>query len=235
MADDERTAEEPEETPEVEGHGTKHVVAGGLAAAALIGGTAAAVKLTDDDPSKRTAAALVESGSGDPKRADRDGDGYVTFSELAHEGFKFNVDELNQKGAEVSALGLAAAGYKLPLETVGGEGFAIKGESIYVKWGVDKSLDGLRESAIALTDKLRSVDRDSDGYATARELSALGWKFNVDELNEAGKKVSPPDLVKAGYKLPLQALGVDGFMIKGESIYMKWGVDNRLDELFKKI
>lgn len=243
MPDDERsgndTTERTEETPDVEGHGAKQVVGVGLAAAALIGSGAAAVKLTDDDSSKRTPAALtsegVESKAGDPKAADRDGDGYVTYSDLAHEGYKWEVDDLLRRGTEVSALGLSAAGYKMSLESLRGEGFTIKGESIFLKGGVDENLDKLlRGSAAEWTQKVRSLDRDEDGYASSKDLDAAGFKYNVEAVNEEGIKIAPDDLAEAGYKLPLETLDSGGFAIKGESIFVKQNVDPALDELFDK-
>jgi hypothetical protein len=242
VPDDERsgneTTEPTEETPDVEGHGAKKVVGVGLAAAALIGSGAAAVKLTDGDSSGRTAGALtsenIEKAAGDPKAADRDGDGYVTYSDLAHEGFKWAVDDLLRE-SEVSALGLSAAGWKMSLEHLGAEGFAIKGESIFLKGGVDENLDKLLQgSAAEWTKKVRSLDRDEDGYAASKELDAAGFKFNVGAVNEEGVKAEPGDLAEAGYKLPLATLDSGDFAIKGESIFIKIGVDPELDQLFRK-
>jgi hypothetical protein len=239
MADDERTADETGETPEVEGHGAKHVVAGGLAAAALVGGTAAAVKLTDDGSGSRDQGALVtpeREKLGDLRVADRDKDGYVSYGELAHEGFKFNVTGLNKEGIGVTAAALSSAGFKLSLELVDKErGFAADGGEIFLKLGVDEQLDKLAQGeALEWTDKHRSVDRDSDGYATADELAHEGIKYNVAELNEAGYKFGPEELAKAGYKTPLSALGAGGFEIKGESVMLKENVDPALDELLSK-
>jgi hypothetical protein len=238
MADDERTPEETEETPEVEGHGAKHVVAGGLAAAALIGGTAAAVKLTEDD--SRTPAALSEqrgvSAPGNLRAADRDRDGYVTSAELAHEGFKWNVADLNERGYEVNAAGLALAGFKHRLNLVGEDGFMIKGESIMLKWGVSPELDKLLDGAAQeWSKKVREIDRDDDGYAAPEELLALGYKFNTAALEKAGYKFRSAELAKAGFKFRLDSLGLGGFLIKGEEVMLKYGVAPELDQVLDKI
>lgn len=241
MAEDERVKGEqtPEDAKDVEAHGTRNVVAGGLAAAALIGGGAAAVKLADDDPDKRTPAALAaqeEAEVGDLKAADRDGDGYLASAELAQESMKWNVAELNERGLEVSAPGLALAGFKQGPDDVGPEGFAIKGESIMLKQGVNEELDKLLDSGEAQewSMKIDKLDRDGDGYALPEELEAAGFRYDTTELEEAGIKVEGEELAKAGYRLPLHALGEGGFMIKGESIMLKHKVDAELDALLDK-
>lgn len=241
MAEDERVeGQTPEDANDVEAHGTRNVVAGGLAAAALIGGGAAAVKLADGDPDKRTPAALSaqeEVGEvGDLKAADRDGDGYLTSAELAHEGFKWNVTELNERGLEVSAPGIALAGYKHSPDFVGPEGFEIRDESIMIKQGVSEELDKLLDSGEAQewSLKIDKLDRDGDGYVPAEELEEAGYKYDTTELEEAGIKIEAEELAKAGYKLPLQVLGEGGFMIKGESIMLKQDVDAELDAILGK-
>jgi len=242
MAEDERIGDKhTENAPEVEGHGAKKVVGTGLAAAALVGAGVAGVKLAGDDgqPNQRIAGALTTSDEapspGDLKAADRDGDGYVTSAELAQEGFKWDVTELNEKGLEVSATGLSLAGFKQSLDSLGTEGFAIKGESIMIKQGVDEELDKLLDgSAQEWTKKVRELDLEGDGYAATEELGEAGFKFDASELEEAGIKISSEELEKAGYKLPLQSLGEGGFMIKGESIMIKQGVDAELDALLGK-
>ena len=240
MAEDEQVeGQTPEEAKDVEAHGTRNVVAGGLAAAALIGGGAAAVKLADDDPEKRTPAALSaqeETAEVDLKAADRDGDGYLTSADLAREGATWNVAELNERGLEVSGPGLALAGYKLATDVVGPEGFAIKGESIMLKEAVDENLDKLLDSGEAQewSLKINKLDRDEDGYAPPEELEAAGYKYDTSLLEEVGIKIGSEELAKAGYKLPLHALGEGGFMIKGESIMLKHKVDAELDALVDK-
>lgn len=239
MAEDERVeGQTPEDEKDVEAHGTRNVVAGGLAAAALIGGGVAAVKLTDDD--KRTPAALAAEEETaevrDLKAADRDGDGYLTSADLVHEGYKWNVEELNERGAGVSAPGLALAGYKHSPDVVGPEGFAIKVDSIMLKEAVDEDLDKLLDSGEAQewSMKIDKLDRDGDGYALAEELAEAGYKYDTTELEEAGIKISSDELAKAGWKLPLHALGEGGFMIEGESIMLKLKIDAELDAILDK-
>jgi hypothetical protein len=242
VAEDERIEEErmSDDEKDVEAHGARNVVAGGLAAAALIGGGVAATKLADGDPDKRTPAALSEQEEkarlADPKAADLDGDGYLTSAELAHEGFKWSVEELNRSGLEVSAPGLALAGFKHSPDLVNAEAFAIKGESIMLKEAVDENLDKLLEAGEAQewSLKISKLDRDADGYAPPEELQAAGFKYDTSLLEEAGIKISEEELAKAGYRLPLHALGEGGFMIKGESVMLKHKVDAELDALVDK-
>jgi hypothetical protein len=241
VPDDERKEIEPtEDAPDVEGHGTKEVVGIGLAAAALIGGGAAAYKLTEDDANERSQAALVErEETSEPvelKAADRDGDGYLTSAELAHEGFKWSTEELREH-PEVLAVGLALAGYKHSPDLVGDEGFMIKGESIMLKYGLSPELDKLLDSGAPQewSSKWREVDRDGDGYANHEELEPAGWKLNTAQLEKAGYKFGPEDLAKAGYKLPSYALGEGGFAVEGSEVMLKHGADTGLDALLEKI
>ncbi len=243
MAEDERIGEEHTKTEdaEVEGHGAKKVVGTGLAAAALVGAGVAGVKLMDgdDESNQRVTGALTSRDeapvSGDLKAADRDGDGYLTSADLAHEGFKWDTGEL-RKHSEVLPVGLSLAGWKCSPELIGGDGFAIKGESIMLKYGVSPELDKLLESGAPeeWSKKWREIDQDGDGYAAAEDLEVAGIKMYTGELEEAGYKESPEDLMKAGYKVPSHALGEGGFMIKGESLMLKEAVDPALDELLRK-
>lgn len=236
MSEDTRSDEQDERADDVEAHGTRNVVAGGLAAAALIGGGAVAYNLADDDPNERSQAALVEKESaetGDLKAADRDGDGYLTAVELAHEGFKWSTEELKEP---VHPAALSLVGWKHGPDLIGDDGFMIKGESIMLKAGVSEDLDKLLESGAAQewSDKVRGLDKEGDGYAVHEELDAAGYKYDLSQLEEAGYKIAPEELAKAGYKLPLHVLGEDGFMIEGESIMIKVGVDAELDGLLRK-
>jgi hypothetical protein len=243
VTEDERTDEESASAAEgddVEAHGAKKIVGTGLAAAALLGAGAAGVKLaTDDDQSSQRVQGALTSRD-DPVRAltaaDRDGDGYLASAELAQESMKWDVAELNERGLEVSAPGLALAGFKQAPDDVGPEGFAIKGESIMLKQGVNEELDKLLDSGEAQewSMKVDKLDRDGDGYALAEEFEAAGFRYDTTELEEAGIKVEGAELVKAGYKVPLHALGEGGFMIKGESIMLKLKVDSELDALLDK-
>lgn len=234
MPDDERNQEQDEPTEpteDVEAHGVKEIAGIGLAAAALIGASAVGVKIAKNDDSPRNQAALVET-SGDLKAADLDGDGYVNYRELVDVGFKWDPAELNAEGIEVTAEGLAAAGGKIPIEAVGGEGgFALKENTIFLKFGVEPELDEMiKGSAIEWTEKQRQIDPDGDGYASYDELGD-SYKWNVDALNEAGYKVAPEDLAKAEYKMDLASLGEGGFETKEGMIMLKYGVDEKLDAI----
>lgn len=239
MAEDERIDEESasvEEAEDVEAHGAKHVVAAGLAGAALIGAGAASVKLTGDDEPQRNQGALLSPEARNIQAADLDGDGYVNYRELAHEGFKFSVEPLNAEGIDVTAEGLSAAGHKVEVELVGKEeGFALEGDTIMLKQGVDSELDKLAEgTALEWTKKIREIDRDGDGYASYEELSASDWyKWNVAELNEAGYEVTAEELGKAGYKMNLGLIGEGGFVTQDDMIMLKLGLDDKLDALIK--
>jgi hypothetical protein len=234
MADDERT----EQTTDVEAHGAKEIAGVGLAAAALIGAGAVGVKMATDDDKSRSQAALVGERSVVERlaMADADKDGYVTYGELAHEGFKYTTEELRSE-ADVSAEGLAAAGYKLKLELIDSEdGFALKENLILLKHGPDPALDELAKgSAAEWTKKIREIDRDGDGYAAYEELNEVGWKWDPNALNEAfHKEMSAEELAKAGYKLPAHTLGEGGFAVKEDLIILKQAVDKDLDALFIK-
>lgn len=245
MTEDERIDEKSaaaEEANDVEAHGAKHVVAAGLAGAALIGAGAAGVKLaTDDDkPNQRVEGALTSSeevAPADLKAADRDGDGYLTYRELTDGGFdKWNVDELNAEGYDVTGEGLAAAGGKFPIEAVGREGgFAIKENTIFLRLGVEPELDEMvKGSALDWSSKLREIDRDGDGYAGVEELDQAGVKMNVAPLNEAGYDVTPEDLEKAMAKIELASLGEGGFVMQEDMVMLRLGVDDKFDELLDK-
>jgi hypothetical protein len=242
VSEDRRVVDEgaaAEQTEDVEAHGVKEVAGVGLAAAALIGAGAAGVKMATDDDQSRNQGALVAERSVAERlaRADADKDGYVNYGELAHEGFKFNVEELNAEGVEVTAEGLAAAGHKVELGLIGAEdGFALKGDTIMLKWGPDPALDELAKgSASEWTIKLREIDRDGDGYAAYEELNEVGWKWDPAALNEAfHKDGDAADLAKAGYKQPLHTFGEGGFPVDENTVMLKRGIDGDLDALFIK-
>jgi hypothetical protein len=228
----------PDAGEDVEAHGVKHVAGVGLAAAALIGAGAAVTKATDDSPSQRVQGALVTD---DPyaalKQADADGDGYVNYRELGHEGFKYSVGPLNEEGLDVTVEALSAAGVKVRLDDVLDKerGFALEGDAIMLKLGVDKNLDEVVEgSALEWTKKLREIDRDGDGFASYDELRESPWKWNTDELRQAGYRVTAEQLAKAGWKQPLETFGEGGFGNKYHLITLKLGVDEQLDELVQK-
>jgi hypothetical protein len=240
MAEDKRIDEEgagTEENPDVEGHGVKEVAGVGLAAAALIGAGAVGVKVArDDDASDRNVGALL-SPEARFAEADRDRDGYVTQPELAPYSLKFSTNKFQEEGVDVSEEGLSAAGYKLAVELIGKEdGFSVEGDTVMLKQGVTEELDKLAEGiGLELTKKLRELDRDGDGYASSEELAVSDWyKWDVDELNAAGYKVTSEDLAKAEYKMDLALLGEGGFVTKEDMILLKQGVDSKLDELLDK-
>jgi len=241
VAEDERIDEEnaaAEEAEDVEAHGAKKVVGVGLATAALLGAGAGAVKLAggDEQPSQRIEGALLSPEARSLKAADRDGDGYLTYRELADGGFgKLNVDELNAEGVNVTAEGLAAAGMKIEIDAVGREGgFPVRDDTLFLRSGVDTKVDELvKGSAAEWTDKFREIDRDRDGYAGYEELLEAGWKLNVDELTEAGYDVTPEGLAKAGMKLPLETFGEGGFVTNEDMVMLRLGVDQKVDELIK--
>ena len=233
MAEDERT----EETTDVEAHGAKEIAGVGLAAAALIGAGAYGVKEAVDDDKSRNQAALVDSSISERlARADADKDGYVTYSELAHEGFKYTTEELRSE-VDVSAEGLAAAGYKLKLGLIGSEdGFAMKENLIFLKWGSDPELDELAKgSAAEWTKKIREFDPDGDGYTSNDELAKVGHKMELRALNEAFQKdMTAEDLAKAGWKLADYNLGEGGFAVDEGMVFLKQGVDPNLDAIYIK-
>jgi Ca2+-binding EF-hand superfamily protein len=231
----------PAESDDVEAHGTKQAVGIGLAAAALLGAGAAGVKIaTDDSPRERVQGALTtrETAEGeavDIKAADRDGDGYLTYRELADVGMKWDIEGLRAEGLDVTIAGLSAAGSKHLVESVGKEdGFLVEGDTIMLKFDVDPELDAtVKGSAIEWTEKLRAIDRDADGYAAHEELLEAGFKYNVSELQEAGYKVTAEELEKAGYKVELENLGEGGFVMEAEAVMFKQGVDDKLDAFIK--
>jgi hypothetical protein len=234
MADDERT----EETTDVEAHGAKEIAGVGLAAAALIGAGAVGVKMATDDDKSRNQAALVGERSVVERlaMADADKDGYVTYGELAHEGFKYTTEELRSE-VDVSAAGLAAAGYRLKLELIDSEdGFPLKENLILLKHGPDPALDELAQgSAAEWTKKIRELDPDEDGYASYDELAKVGHKMELSAINEAFQKhMTAEDLAKAGWKLADHTLGEGGFAVEEGHVMLKRGVDSDLDALFIK-
>jgi hypothetical protein len=238
VPEDERIDDEKasaDENEDVEAHGVKQVAGVGLAAAALLGAGAAAVKLTDDDkPSQRVTGALLSPEARNLEGTDLDRDGYLTYRELALDGVKFNVEELNAEGLDVTAEGLSSAGIKIELDIVGEGGFPLKEDMIFLKGGVDDKFDeAVKGSALEWTDKHRAIDRDQDGYAASEELMEAGYKFNVAELNEAGYEISPEALAEAGYKAPLSALGEGGFVTQEDMVMLKMGVDDKLDAFIK--
>lgn len=232
MADDKRTEEN-----EVEAHGVKEVAGVGLAAAALIGAGAGAVKLATDDgkPNQRIGALLSPEAHTRLAKADTDGDGYVDYRDLAHEGFKLSVAPMKVEGADVTAEALASAGAKIELAAIGKEGgFALERDTILLRSGVDSKVDELvKGSGQEWTDKHKGIDLDGDGYASFEELEKAGFKVSFDELGEAGSKHSPEELEKAGIKIGLASLGEGGFVTKEDLVILRYGVDQKLDEFFK--
>jgi hypothetical protein len=233
---------EPGETPDVEAHGAKEAVGIGLAAAALLGAGAVGVKTAfdDDSPRDRVAGALTTSETTEQRdvdlnSADVDGDGYLTLQELEGVGLKWRLDELQAEGLEVTSAGLSAAGSKHLIELVDKEGgFALEGDAIVLKMGVDPVLDeSVKGAALEWSDKLREIDRDQDGYAGHEELEAAGYRWNVKELEEAGYAVSAEELAKAGYKMELELFDKGGFPVEGESVMLKVGEDELLDSMIK--
>lgn len=237
MAEDERK-DQTELTEDVEAHGAKEIAGVGLAAAALIGAGAVGVKVATDDDKSRNQAALVDRSAAERlAMADADKDGYVTYGELVPAGYKFNVEELNAEGVDVSAEGLAAAGHKAPVDLIGREdGFPVKEDMIILKYGVQAELDELAKgSAAEWTKKIREVDTDADGYAGYEELSKVGWKWDPAALNEAfQKEMTAEDLAKAGYKQSVATFGEGGFAVEGDMVILKQAVDKHLDALFIK-
>jgi EF hand len=224
---------------DVEAHGVKQVAGVGLAAAALIGAGAALKVATDDSkPNQRIEGALVTD---DPyaslKRADADGDGYVNYRELGHEGFKYSVGPLNEEGVDVTVEALSAAGVKVRLDDVLDKerGFELADNAIMLKRGVDKTLDeAVQGPALEWTKKFREIDRDGDGLASYDELQGASWKWSTDGLRKAGYEVTAEDLAKAGYKQPLETFGEGGFMTKEDLVMLELGVDHKLDDVLQK-
>jgi hypothetical protein len=236
VTEDERT-DDQQGMEDVEAHGAKEIAGVGLAAAALIGAGAVGVKLATDDDKSRNQAALVDRSPAERLAiADADKDGYVTYGELAHEGFKYTTEELRSE-VDVSAEGLAAAGYKMELGLIGSEdGFPLKENLILLKWGPDPALDELAKgSAAEWTKKIRELDPDDDGYASYDELAKAGHKMELSALNEAfQKEMTAEDLAKAGWKLADYTLGEGGFAVEEGLVMLKRGVDPDLDALFIK-
>ncbi len=237
MPEDERIEQSTEE--DVEAHGVKQVAGIGLAAAALIGAGAAVTKVTDDsDPPQRVEGALVtDDRYAALKRADADGDGYINYRELGHEGFKMSVGPLNDEGIDVTVEGLSAAGFKFFLDNVLDKerGFELEARTIMLKQGVDPSLDeAIDGPALEWTKKLREIDDDGDGFASHEELRDAPWKWSTEGLRRAGYDVSAEELAKAGWKQPLETFGEGGFVTRDNMVMLKLGVDDQLDELLEK-
>ena len=236
MAEDARK-DENEPIEDVEAHGVKEVAGVGLAAAALIGAGAVGVKMATDDDQNRNQAALVDRSVEERlAMADADKDGYVSYGELAHEGFKYSTEELRAEGVDVSAEGLAAAGYKMELGLIGSDdGFPLKEDLILLKWGSDPALDELAKgSAAEWTKKIREIDQDADGYAASEELGKAGMKWDTRALSEAAnKEITAEELAKAGWKQPAHTFGEGGFATEEDMVLLKYGIDSKLDALIK--
>jgi hypothetical protein len=127
----------------------------------LIGAGAVGVNMATDDDSSRSQAALVDRSAAERlAMADADKDGYVTYGELAHEGYKYTTEELQAEGTDVTAEGLAAAGHKIELKLIGSEeGFALKENLIFLKYNVDPLLDELAKGSASEWTKKISRDR----------------------------------------------------------------------------
>jgi hypothetical protein len=243
MADNERIDDEraeTEESQEVEAHGAKQVAGIGLAAAALIGAGAVGVKVaTDDDKSRNQAALVEEDAASRLAKADADRDGYATYRELDAVGLKYDTELLKIEGIDVSAEALSAAGHKVEIDVVDKEnGFPLDGDAIMLKRGVSEELDRLVEtSAAEWTLKFNELDRDTDGYAGGEELAAGAYKLVIkgeDELDEASwKHLEPKSLEEAGQKIRLADLGAGGFAVEKDTIFLKLGVDEKLDAFIK--
>lgn len=240
MSEDKRNEEETAgvEGEDVEGHGAKHVVAAGLAGAALIGAGAGAVKLaTDEDKSRNQAALVSEQGVQERLlKADADRDGYVTYQDLEVVGFKYDPEPLKAAGIDVSAEALSAAGHKLELALVDKEhGFPVEGETILLKENVSPELDELAKGAAEeWMKKIRPLDRDEDGYLDYEGLADY-WKVIIKgELDEvADKAVEIKELYAAGVKIRSADLGEGGFAMEGDTIFLKYGIDEKLDAFIK--
>lgn len=243
MTEDERNEEQVDSTTpkgeEVEGHGTKHVVAAGLAGAALIGAGAGAVKLATDDDQSRNQGALVSQRGVQERlmKADADRDGYVTYQDLEVVGLKYDTKLLKIEGFDVSAEALSAAGHKVELALVDKEkGFPVEGETIMLKDGVTPELDELAKGAAEeWTKKIRELDRDEDGYLDYEALAEAGNKLIIKgELDEvADKHLEIKELVAAGVKIRSADLGEGGFAMEEDTIFVKYGVDEKLDAFIK--
>jgi hypothetical protein len=234
VTEDERIEEE-KANEDVEAHGAKEIAGVGLAAAALIGAGAAGVKMaTDDDGGERNVGHLL-SPEARFAEADKDRDGYVTQPELGAYSLKFSTDKLKEEGIDVSEAGLSVAGYKLPIELIGKhDGFPVEGDTVMLKQGVSEELDKLAEgSALEWTKKIREADRDGDGYASQEELGIIEMKMSTLKLKEEGYEVSEEELAKAEYKVDLSLLGEGGFMVEENMIFLKYGLDDKLDALIK--
>ncbi len=245
MTENERSDEQVEarQEEEVEGHGAKQIAAAGLAGAALIGAGAVGVKMaTDDDPQRNVGALTERQAAIDLRKADLDGDGFLSYRELAEYNdlvqccIKLNVAQLNKEGIGVTAEGLLAAGYQVPLKVIDKvEGFAVEGEEIMLKQGPDRNLDALlKGSALEWSSKHREVDPDLDGYAEINDLERAGMKMDFSKLREQGHDVSAEALEKAMVKIEFPALGEDGFATEGDVVILSEGVSQKLDEYLKK-
>jgi hypothetical protein len=237
MSDEERTEERHDE--DVEAHGPKKVVATGLAGAALIGAGAVGVKLATDDDSNRNTGALVSPTGVDERlaKADTDRDGYVTYQDLEAVGYKYDAELLKVEGYDVSAEALAAAGHKVELALVDKErGWELEGETIKLRSGVSEELDELAKGgAEEWMKKIRPLDRDEDGYLDYEALAEAGHKLIIKgELDEvADKHVEIKELYAAGVKIKSADLGEGGFAMEEDAIYLRYGVDEKLDAFIK--
>lgn len=238
MSDEERTEERQNE--DVEAHGAKQIAAAGLAGAALIGAGAVGVKMaTDDDDTSRNQGALVERGTASNlAKADTDRDGYVSYQDLEAVGYKYDTELMKVEGFGGGADALSAAGYKLQLALVGKEkGFPVEGETIMLKYGVTRELDGLAKGAgEEWAKKIKPLDRDEDGYLDYEALAEAGKKVIInDEGPEelAGKHVEIKELHEAGVKIRSADLGEGGFSMEEDAIFLKYGVNEKVDAFIK--
>ncbi len=240
MPEDKRIDEESPsagENEEVEAHGAKQVAGIGLAAAALIGAGAVGVKVATDDDQSRNQGALVSEQPVAERlaRADTDQDGYVTYRDLAHEGFKLSAQPLRDEGIDVADEALAAAGARIEVKAIGEEGgFGLEGDTIMMKHRLDPALDEVIEGpAIKWTDKFEAIDRDGDGYASTEELEKAGYTLDFSKIREGGYEVSTEELSKSGITINLASFGEGGFVTKENMVMVSFGVDGKVDAFIK--
>jgi len=216
---------------DVEAHGAKELLSVGLAAAALLGAGQAA-RATAATAATGTQSEYVLSET-DFKAADRDLDGLLSYEELEAVGFKYDVEELNAGGDEVTVEWLAQ-NYRLSLASIGGDGFVAKVDAIGLRRGVDPYLDAILDGkTVDWPSKYSALDLDGDSYATYEELSLAGHKWNADDLVAAGYDVSAESLDAAGYKVALDLLGDGGFAVELDAVMLKPGIDPKLDTILK--
>lgn len=241
MPEDERIDEKTPpagENEAVEAHGAKQVAGIGLAAAALIGAGAVGVKVaTDDDKSRKQAALLAPEARERLAKADADGDGYVSYHDLAKVEMKFNVAPLNAEGSDVTAEALAAAGAKIETDDVGREdGYQLEADTIVLKFKVDEEVDKLVQGpALEWAQKLKELDPDGDGYAGGAELIEAGWRLVTTDFDQAGsKQVDLKALQEAGIRIDLATLGEGGYTVEDGTIFHKGGIDEAVDTFLKQ-